>query len=93
MTIPALPSVPYRVTLFGVRAHGSLVISFVVWGAFHGVLITVSHYLGELKGLATFNHSLDALLGGLVRSDLEDPDRSQRCRAPLADPGDREDAQ
>ncbi len=40
--------------LLGGLWHGAAW-TFVIWGAFHGILITVSHYLSNLKALAIFN--------------------------------------
>ena len=40
--------------LLGGLWHGAAW-TFVVWGAFHGVLITASHWLSKVKGLALFH--------------------------------------
>ena len=40
--------------LLGGLWHGAAW-TFVVWGAFHGVIITATHYLGRLPALAPFN--------------------------------------
>lgn len=42
--------------LLGGLWHGAAW-TFIVWGAFHGILITVTHYLGNLPGLRRFNDS------------------------------------
>jgi len=75
------------------NAHSPSEAGQSLWAMLHG-LVSLRIYRPEIDWSETLvQTSLDALLGGLVRSDLEDPDRPQRCRAPLADPGDREDAQ
>jgi D-alanyl-lipoteichoic acid acyltransferase DltB (MBOAT superfamily) len=42
--------------LLGGLWHGAAW-TFVIWGAFHGAIITITHYLSSLKSLTTFNAS------------------------------------
>lgn len=44
--------------LLGGLWHGAAW-TFVVWGAFHGLIISATHYLGRLGSLAMFNRSYD----------------------------------
>ena len=44
--------------LLGGLWHGAAW-TFVVWGAFHGLIISATHYLGQMKALARFTHGKD----------------------------------
>ena len=63
-----------------------------LWAMLHG-LVSLQIYRPEIGWSETLvQTSLDALLGGLVRSDRQDPDRPLRRRASFVKPGKLENA-
>jgi AcrR family transcriptional regulator len=75
------------------NAHSPSEAGQSLWAMLHG-LVSLRIHRPEIGWSETLvQTSLDALLGGLVRSVLEDPDRPQRRRTPLAGSSNRENAQ
>ncbi len=75
------------------NAHSPSEAGQSLWAMLHG-LVSLQIYRPEIDWSETLvQTSLDALLGGLVRSDLQRPDRPQRRRASFANPGKPENAQ
>ncbi len=50
--------------LLGGLWHGAAW-TFIAWGAFHGAIITLTHYLADLKVFKRFNHSKKIWISGL----------------------------